>query len=138
MNGDEDGSKFREKILEEFKTMKYPSLKKEFDINFEFCSELKEFYVIITRPRTFLLFYEEKDMTEFSFFNRMIKNGIIKDSRTQDNDTYIGEIMNYFEENDLICNDKKDIKVLDDKMMDRGRYEDAEYFYGKAGEENHQ
>ena len=140
MDEDEDGSKMRQKILKELEKMRYPSLKKEFDIhsNFEFCSELKEFYVIITRPRTFLLFYEEKDMTTFSFFNRMIKNGIIKDSRIQDNYSYIGEIMNYFEKNNLICNDKKDIKKLGDKMMIQGRYEDAEYFYGKAEEENYQ
>ena len=140
MDGDKDECKIRQKILEELKEMKYPSLKKNFDIhtNFEFCSELKEFYVIITRPRTFLLFYEEKDMTNFSFFNRMIKNGIIKDRRIQDNYSYIGDIMNYFEKNNWACNNKKDIKKLGDKMMIKGRYEDAEYFYGKAEEENYQ
>ena len=45
-----DNKKIKEKIINELKSIKYPLLKTEFDIhlNFDFCAELKQFYVIIT------------------------------------------------------------------------------------------
>ena len=133
--------RIKDKIINELRCMKYPFLKSEFDIhtNFDFCSELKQFYVIITRPRTFLLFYEERNCQNFSFFNRMINNGIIKDlSQNRNNRNYIDEIIDYYEVNNMLCKNKKEMKKFGDRKFIEERYEDAAYFYGKAGEENYQ
>mgnify|MGYP003430202878 CR=1 FL=1 len=52
-------------IINEKKNYIYPKKKEDFtfDIHkyFEFCTELKKFYVLISRPKTFLLFYEDKN-----------------------------------------------------------------------------
>ena len=51
----------KEKLISELKTFVYPiDLNNTYDKHeiFEFCSELKQFYVIITRAKTFLVFYE--------------------------------------------------------------------------------
>ena len=136
-----DERAIKNKIINELRCMKFPNLKTDFDIhkNFDFCSELKQFYVIITRPRTFLLFYEERDISNFSFFNRMINNGIIKDlSHLGNQMDYIDEIINYYERNEMLCKDKGEMKRLGDRKFNEERYEDAAYFYGKAGEENFQ
>ena len=100
INNTED--EIKAKIINELRNMKYPHLKKGFDIhsNFEFCSELKQFYVIITRPRTFLLFYEEKANEYFQFFDRMIKNGMIN---YISDDSFIEIIMDFYRENKMIC-----------------------------------
>ena len=245
-NNNED--EIKDKIINELICMKYPSLKCEFDIHkyFDFCSELKQFYVIITRPRTFLLFYEKKNISYFSFFRRMIKNGIITDLGHNDNilnniinnnainyehnninnesknvdvnnndnntiynfkkkdinidivdnkkekifidsgdknknnnkkkendincesndnincnnninnndiknnqiknnhkiifnkNNYIDEIMNYYQRNEMLCTNKNQMKALGDRKFIEEKYEDAAYFYGKAGEEDHQ
>ena len=126
----------KEKILTDVKNLKYPSLKSEFDIhsNFDFCSELKQFYVLITRPRTFLLFYEEKDISKFSFFKRMIQNQIIKQVKNTDEVNYIDEIMNYYEKNEMLCRSKLEMKEFAERKMMEEKYEDAAYFFGKAGE----
>ena len=135
MNMDEEHIK--RKIIDELNSMTYPSLKNEFDIhsNFDFCSELKQFYVIITRPRTFLLFYEEGNMSNFSFFNRMINNGIIRNTNMQYN--YIDEIMGYYIDNQMICRNKDEMRRLGDLSFKEEKYEEAAYFYTKAGEENY-
>ena len=126
----------KEKILKDVKNLKYPSLKGDFDIhsNFDFCSELKQFYVLITRPRTFLLFYEEKDSSKFSFFKRMIQNQIIKKVKNTDEVNYIDEIMNYYEKNEMLCRTKLEMKEFAERKMMEEKYEDAAYFFGKAGE----
>ena len=133
----DDEERIKDKIINELRNMKYPSLKNEFDIhtNFDFCSELKQFYVIITRPRTFLLFYEERNVQNFSFFNRMINNGIIEKAISN---SYIDEIIDYYEANNMLCKNKKEMKLFGDRKFNEERYEDAAYFYGKAGEENYQ
>ena len=133
--------KIKDKIINELKNLKYPTLKSEFDIhsNFDFCAELKQFYVIITRPRTFLLFYEDRNVNNFSFFNRMINNGIIKDlSQKNQYNNYIEEIMYYYERNEMLCKNKEEMKRIGDIKFNEERYEDAAYFYGKSGEINHQ
>ena len=132
-----DEEQIKRKIVEELRSMTYPSLKNEFDIhsNFDFCSELKQFYVIITRPRTFLLFYEKKDISNFSFFNRMINNGIIRN--TDRNYNYIDEIMNYYINNQMICRNKNEMRRLGDLSFKEEKYEEAAYFYTRAGEENY-
>ena len=112
--------KIRKKIINELKCMKYPFLKSEFDVhtNFDFCSELKQFYVIITRPRTFLLFFEERDIQNFAFLNRMINNGIIKDlSQNRNNNNYIDEIIDYYEANNMLCKNKQEMKRFGDKKF---------------------
>ena len=130
----------KKKIIREVEKLKYPSLKKEFDIhsNFDFCSELKQFYVLITRPRTFLLFYEENINSNFSFYKRMINNNIIKKVEKADKVNYIDEIMRYYEENQMICKNKEEMKKFAEKKMMEEKYEDAAYFFGKAGEKSYQ
>ena len=130
----------KKKIIKEVEKLKYPSLKKEFDIhsNFDFCSELKQFYVLITRPRTFLLFYEENINSNFSFYKRMINNNIIKKVEKTDKVNYIDEIMRYYEENQMICKNKEEMKKFAEKKMMEEKYEDAAYFFGKAGEKSYQ
>ena len=130
-NNTED--EIKEKIINELRYMKYPHLKKDFDIhsNFEFCSELKQFYVIITRPRTFLLFYEEKANEYFQFFNRMIKNGIIN---YISDDSFIEIIMDFYRENKMICENKGQMKNLGDRAFKEGKYYEASFFYSKTDE----
>ena len=123
----------KEKIINELRYMKYPNLKRDFDIhsNFEFCSELKQFYVIITRPRTFLLFYEEKANEHFSFFIRMINNKIIKYIR---DNFFIDIIVDFYKSRDMLIDNKTQMKIRGDKTFEEGKYYEAAYFYSKAGE----
>ena len=123
----------KEKIINELRYMKYPHLKRDFDIhsNFEFCSELKQFYVIITRPRTFLLFYEEKANEHFSFFIRMINNKIFKYIR---DNFFIDIIVDFYKSRDMLIDNKTQMKIRGDKTFEEGKYYEAAYFYSKAGE----
>ena len=56
----------------------FPKLKGELNVhtNFGFCTELKQFYVMITRPKTFLLFYEENSIG-LKILNYLIKIGLV-------------------------------------------------------------
>ena len=67
-------NEIKKTIMNELKDFVYPiNLNENYDKHeiFEFCSELKQFYVIITRPKTFLVFYEsnlDRDRNEFFEF----------------------------------------------------------------------
>ena len=127
-------AQIKDRIINELYNMKYPQLKKDFDIhsNFEFCSELKQFYVIITRPRTFLLFSENRIDEEFPFFSRMINNGIIE---YINNDSYIDTIMDFYTTNQMIIRNKRQMIFLGNQAFESGHYYNAAYFYSKAGED---
>ena len=127
-------AQIKDRIINELYNMKYPQLKKDFDIhsNFEFCSELKQFYVMITRPRTFLLFSENRIDEEFPFFSRMINNGIIE---YINNDSYIDTIMDFYTTNQMIIRNKRQMIFLGNQAFESGHYYNAAYFYSKAGED---
>ena len=131
-NNDEE---IKNKIIDELSFFKYPHLIKDFDIhsNFEFCSELKQFYVIVTRPRTFLLFYEERANENFSFFNRMINNRIIE--KPTSNIHYVDTIMNFYKSKSMLIDNRTKMKLKGDAAFEEGKFFDAAYFYSKSGEE---
>ena len=130
---DNNEEQIKNKIINELYNKKYPKLKKDFDIhsNFEFCSELKQFYVIITRPRTFLLFYEDKINEFFPFFKKMRDNGTI--DFINDN-SYINIIMNFYIRNQMIITNRAQMRIRGDQAFNAGHYYNAAYFYSKAGE----
>ena len=75
--------------------------------HFAFCTELKQFYVIITRPRTFLLFYEESNCRYiYDFF---INEGLIIDDSNDHGESQLKkQIWNYFQKANLKINDEQD------------------------------
>ena len=54
------------------------------------------------------------------------------------NYNYIDEIISYYERNEMLCKNKEEMKRFADRKFNEEKYEDAVYFYGKAGEENYQ
>ena len=50
---------------------------------------------------------------------------------------YIDEIMSYYINNQMICRNKNEMRRLGDFSFKEEKYEEAAYFYTKAGEENY-
>ena len=104
-----DKDDIKEKIIKEFSEFIYPELNMEFDKHklFGFCSELKQFYVIITRAITFLIFYEDENKKEErnEFYNFCIDNNFI------DEDSGNFEIKETNNENENIIKEENNINT---------------------------
>ena len=75
----------------------------DFDIHeiFEFCSEIKKFYVIITRPKTFLVFYETNLNKGRNSFYELMKSKpidlIVEEENGNNTQTqFLNNAFNYF------------------------------------------
>ena len=128
----------KEKILDEIKAYIYPELDFPFDKHelFEFCSEIKQFYVIITRAQTFLMFYESESdyFNKFLFYRYCTEKSLIVDKRFIDGNIIIKKINDYFQEN------KISVLSIDQFREDaineyyKNNFSNALYFFEQIGE----
>ena len=129
----------KDKLIEELKDFVYPiDLNNEYDRHeiFEFCSELKQFYVIITRPKTFLVFYENKLNRErrgfYDFMQSKAINLITTENETSQKQ-FLENVSQYFFKINLIVKSPKELIILGNNEFNEGHYSRAIYLY-KIGE----
>ena len=125
-----------EKIFKEIDSFIYPAYNNnDFDKHkfFDFCSELKKFYVVITRPKTFLAFYEQNSerSNNNNFYKFMINNNLISTDNQQNFITSIIKFFNMLKKN---FSTKNSLRILGNKAFNEGDYSRAVYSYKKAGE----
>ena len=118
-------------ILNEHESFIYPKLMKSFDTHtiFNFCSELKQLYVMITRAITFLIFYEEH---ESSFLTYCCQNGLI----SCDNRIIAEDINDYLSKKRFEVTSPEELKQSAYKAWDKKNYSLAAFLFWKAGDNN--
>ena len=125
------------KIVNELNDFVYPELDLQFDKHkiFEFCSELKQFYVIITRPKTFLVFYERNlNYERDSFYNFMESQEvslIVPESYNSQN-IFLDNVTKYFNDINLIVKSPEQLRILGNEEFNEGHYSRANYLYKTA------
>ena len=124
------------KLIKELDGFIYPKLSIDFDTHefFEFCSEIKKFYVIITRPKTFLVFYETNlNKGRDSFFELMKSKSIeiIVEEENGNNtqEQFLNNVSNYFNNINLRVKSHEELRILGNKEFNEGHYSRAIYFY---------
>ena len=91
---------------------------------FDFCTEIKRFYVMITRPRTFLLFYEEEDCS--AIYNAFFKYELISKDTSS---TIEKQIISYFKNAKLsIQNTQKMYHLAEEKFKEKD-YKKAAFLF---------
>ena len=131
------------KIVDELKNFVYPKeLNNSYDKHeiFEFCSELKKFYVVITRPKTFLVFYENNlNRDRSGFYKFMNSNNInlidYEDNNNNSQSNFLNEINMYFKNINLIVESHDNLRIIGNTEFKEGHYSRASFLYKKA---NHQ
>lgn len=117
------------KIIENFKKIFYPIIEEKNLFNsenyFEFCTELKELYVAITRARTFLIFYDE-DEEVFSIFKELLEPKKIL--KLCSDDEIVFEICSYLKANN-VRGEEKELEREGDKYFEMNKYTLAMYCY---------
>ena len=129
--------KIKEIIISELKNFVYPiDLNNIYDKHeiFEFCSELKQFYVIITRAKTFLVFYEGNLNRERSGFYEFMKSKDINLIETEDNKEitqkkFLEEVSEYFDKINLTVKSPIELRILGNDEFNEGHYSRANYLY---------
>ena len=128
----------KEKILNEIKTYIYPELNYPFDKHklFEFCSEIKQFYVIITRAQTFLMFYESEPdfFNKFYFYRYCTEKRLIVDKRFIDGNIIINKINDYFKKNKIHVLSIEQFREDAINEYYKSNYSNALYFFEQIGE----
>ena len=129
-------SEIQNKIINELDDFVYPELDMKFDKHeiFEFCSELKQFYVIITRPKTFLVFYENNlNHSRDGFYRLMESNDakliIREDNMNNSQQQFLTNVNNYFREINLIVKTPDELRKLGNDEFNEGHYFRANYLY---------
>ena len=121
-------------IISSYQNLNLPVLKNffYFDVHkhFAFCTELKQFYVIITRPRTFLLFYEELNCKYI--YNFFIKERLIINDHGNESKLKI-QIWDYFQKANLKINDEQDFYVKAESEFKDKNYARASFLFKKIG-----
>lgn len=117
------------KIIDNFKKIFYPTIEEKNLFNsenyFEFCTELKELYVAITRARTFLIFYDE-DEEVFSIFKKLLEP--TKILKLCSDDKILFDISSYLKENNVKV-EEKELEREGDKYFEIKKYTLAMYCY---------
>ena len=126
----------QKKIVNELDTFVYPKLNIQFDIHeiFDFCSEIKKFYVIITRPKTFLVFYETNlNIGRQSFYEFMKSeeiNIIVEEDNLHNTEPeFLNNVLDYFNKIDLRVKSRDELRILGNNEFNEGHYSRAIYFY---------
>ena len=122
-------------IIEEIKKFIYPKCdKSDFDKHrlFEFCSELKKFYVIISRARTFIIFYETGRGYNCEFYNFCIKNNLITLGNEITDDIFYQYLRTYFDKNFKTNFEEYKNKAL--KFLNSGYYSRAKFLFSEIKE----
>ena len=120
----------------------YPELNIKFDKHeiFEFCSELKKFYVIITRTKTFLVFYENNLNYERNSFYSFMESGEVNLISKEDYDNnsqsqFLENINKYFNDINLKVKSPYELRILGNEEFNEGHYSRAYYLYNTSGNE---
>ena len=125
----------QDKIINELNDFVYPKLNKIFDKHeiFQFCSELKQFYVIITRAKTFLVFYE-KNLTKGrdSFYRFMESENINLIERCNNQNELLKSIKKYFNKINLEVKSPHELRLLGNDQFNEGQYSRAMFLYNQA------
>jgi len=125
----------QKKILDELNDFVYPNLDIKFDKHeiFDFCSELKRFYVIITRAKTFLVFYESNLNKGRDSFYEFMKSENIKliDSENilYNQNQLLQRVSNYFNDINLRVKSPTELRILGNNEFNEGHYSRAVYLY---------
>ena len=127
-------------IIDELEEFVYPiDLNNNYDKHeiFEFCSELKQFYVIITRPKTFLVFYENnlnRDRNGFYEFMKSKDIDLIVEEDNKDNSQrkFLENVLNYFQKINLIVKSPDELLILGNNEFNEGHYSRANYLYKRG------
>ena len=140
-DSDDDGVSVKDKeklvneIINEHETFLFPRIKKSFNFdfhtNFAFCSELKQFYVMVSRPRTFLLFYEENQTECATIYNYFISKGLIYKEGQQ---LIKEQILAYFKNSKLQVANVEKITKIAEKEFKLKNYKKALFLYKKIGD----
>jgi hypothetical protein len=114
-------------IVREYENILVPKLEKNYNSQaiFEFCTELKELYVAITRARTFLIFYDEDTEIFPIFYKHISKIGLLIED-TEDN--LIHKINHYLIDNNFKLN-KEFIENEGNRYFSLKHYSIALYYY---------
>ena len=133
-----EDEEIQNKILDELNEFVYPNL----NINlvkheiFEFCSELKQFYVIITRPKTFLVFYENNLNRGRDSFYQLMKsqevNLIVEEENENAQNQFLTTVSNYFNDINLRIKSANELRILGNNEFNEGHYSRAIYLYKTA------
>jgi hypothetical protein len=111
-----DEETIKEKIVNELNDFVYPlDLNDVYDKHdiFEFCSEIKQFYVIITRAKTFLVFYENNlDYNRREFYNFMKSEKIKLIEEFNSAEEFLIKVLDYFYKLNLNVKSKKDLRKM--------------------------
>ena len=129
-------NEIQRKIVNELDEFVYPELNMKFDKHeiFEFCSELKQFYVIITRPKTFLVFYENNlNHSRDGFYRLMESNSanliIREDNMNNSQQQFLINVNNYFKDINLTVKSPEELRKLGNDEFNEGNYVRAIYLY---------
>ena len=132
--------KIKDKIKDELKSFVYPlDLNYKYDKHeiFEFCSELKQFYVIITRAKTFLAFYETNLNEDRAGFYKFMKsnniNLIVDEDNNQNKNSFLENVNDYFKAIQLTVKSPKELRILGNDEFNEGHFSRANYLH-KIGE----
>ena len=128
-----------EKLIQELNTFIYPKLNVDFDIHeiFEFCSEIKKFYVIITRPKTFLVFYETNLNKGRDGFYELMKSKSIdliveEENGNNTQNQFLNNAFNYFINIDLKVKTPEELRILGNNEFNEKHYSRAIYLYKES------
>ena len=125
----------QKKILDELDNFVYPNLDIKFDKHeiFDFCSELKQFYVIITRAKTFLIFYESNLYKGRDSFYEFMKseniNLIVSENILFNQNQLLQRVSNYFNDINLRVRSPTELRILGNNEFNEGHYSRAIYLY---------
>jgi len=122
-------------IIEEIKKFIYPKCdKSDFDKHrlFEFCSELKQFYVIISRARTFIIFYETGRGYNCEFYNFCINHNLITKGNEFIDDIFYQNLRTYFDKN--FKTNFEQYKNIALNFFNSGYYSRAKYLFKEIKE----
>jgi len=129
----------RNLIINELDNFVYPNdLNSNYDKHeiFEFCSELKQFYVVITRPKTFLVFYETNLNKNRNQFYEFMKSENIKlieeDNNKNSQSNFLYEVSEYFQKIKLTVNSPEELIKLGNNEFNEAHYLRAIYLYKKG------
>ena len=124
-------NEIKNKIVNELDDFIYPELDLKFDKHeiFEFCSELKKFYVLITRARTFLVFYENNLNIGRDGFYKLMESNNINLIVYGNQNNLLDKINKYFRDINLSVQTPDELRILGNNEFNEHHYSRALYLY---------
>ena len=122
---DEEREEIINKIIKIHEDFIYPEINHDnFDKHdfFSFCTEIKQFYVGITRAETFLIFYEESD-----FGKKILQFFIDNELISKDSNKIINQIEIEFKNLEILIENNKEMKEKANKLFENKEYKRASF-----------